>query len=203
MSAIVVVVVYAGVGLCGALLVYRRGRRTDPAGAAGAAALCLLLWPFILPVSLGAEPRASAGRGTCCDRIDRVARRVSAAMQRARQAGVEEPRACQVVEAFVARLQASDLRLVELRAVTDEAHASTRDRLEALRGAGAEELERGLALLEELAGKLTLLSFADLSAGGAPGGDQEMVEELLLRIEALTEVSNVALDATSPSPAAR
>ncbi len=197
MTALIFVAVYGVLGLGAAGLVLVR-RRTGPlAPRLGQALLSLVLWPFLLPVSLspgeavGAR-REAAARSERGRRLEEVVERLEACW---RQAAVEcswaaeQAREHRLLDAFVLRLRAQERRLGEMEAALASAPASVKDRLTRMYEHAVGELEHSIGLVEELVAQLTLLRFAGLGSPAASRVERGHIEELLLRIEALTDAS--------------
>jgi len=187
-TATVLVIVYLGAGLVCAVILLLRG----PAGAFGrgpAALLALVLWPFLAPTLWpGERGPARPGAGARLTRIDEAAARIEEGLRRAAPsaanlAGTGRERA--VLDGFVARLRANELRLRDIEEAIATAPASVRERLVQLKDRSACELEKGIDLLEELGAQLILLRFADVGAPSAGKAERDHVEELLVRIESL------------------
>jgi hypothetical protein len=151
-----------------------------------AAALALLLWPFVLPFQ-GASPGAEEPDPGIQLEIERRDRRLSQALGRAQLAapGLDAARVARFTARFTRRLQRLDQRLVELDRAAAEAPESVRAALDGLREQCRRELDEGLALLDELAGKLTLVAFSDLAGEEPTGGELGELRVLLQRLEEL------------------
>jgi len=180
-TGILIVYLVVGCGAAIAVIVQRRSLGALPIPAA--AGLVLVLWPFLLPAAVAASPETP--------RRGQRARRIASLANALRGIGRDflRERERELLEHFVERLHASDARLADLDAAIATAPEAVRERLRLLRESSAREHERGLVLLEELAGQLTLLRFADEDSGG----EREHVEALLARIDALNTLSQAEL----------
>jgi hypothetical protein len=191
MTALFFLAVYGAAGLGAAVWVLARKR-----AGLGQALLTLVLWPFLLPVSLspGAPvgPRPEAARSERGQRLDDVVERLEACW---RQAAVEcswaaeQAREHRLLDAFVLRLRAQERRLGEMEVALASAPASVKERLTRMYEHAVGELEHSIGLVEELVAQLTLLRFAGLGSPAASRVERGHIEELLLRIEALTDAS--------------
>jgi len=186
-TAVVIIATYLAIGGASAVLALRREAGAHAPARLRSAAAGLLLWPFTLPFALGS--RSAAGGPTAPSRanaetIGSRAQRLDEALVRARGAvpGVDLDRVGRMAARLGRRLRRLDGRLGELDRAIDEATASVRGPLEALRADSQRELEGGLRLMDELTGKLTLLAFADLGAGGS---ELDEIRTLLNRLEAM------------------
>lgn len=168
---------YFGVGLLAAVVVRFRpvgcgfGRHAD-------ASLAFLFWPFVLPLAFQSAAVGGGGRGAA---LDALGARVVAASTRLGLGQGEQVR----VEALVQRLKEADARVAELDEALRSCPTLARDRLEQLRGQSAREVERGTALLEDLAAQLLVLRFAPAGSREAAQAERLRVEELLASVEAL------------------
>jgi hypothetical protein len=203
MTAAIILVVYL---LLGALTAWLgRSQRRDGSLAIRLAAhgTALVLWPLFLPFQ---GPRPSAAPRwdeTWVREIELRDQRLRQALGRARAAtpGLDADRIARFTARFVRRLQRLDRRLRELGQASSDSPESVRGALEELREQTREELGQGLALLDELAGKLTLVAFADPGGAGSPGADPGELKALLQRLEDLAcatrEVGEVAAEVTA------
>ncbi|HEX8825488.1 MAG TPA: hypothetical protein VF794_36600 [Archangium sp.] len=211
MTALIILVAYAALGLLAALFAFTRRQGGPLQDRLGQALLCLVLWPFLLPVLLSpgdALPRPEGGtRSERARRLDEVTQRLEECW---RQAAVEstwaaeQAREHRLLDGFVSRLRAQERRLLEMEAALASAPASVKERLTRLYEHAASELEHSIGLVEELAAQLTLLRFSDLGNPSAVRVERGHIEELLLRIEALAEASQPgASEAPPPAQVAR
>jgi hypothetical protein len=89
-----------------------------------------------------------------------------------------------------------------MEATLATAPASVKERLSRLHEHAVAELEHSIGLVEDLTAQLTLLRFSDLGNPSAARVERSHIEELLLRIETLAEVSQpVETQAASSSDA--
>lgn len=205
MTALIILAVYAALGLMAAAFALTRRQGGPLPSRLGQALSCLVLWPFLLPVLLSpgdAPPRPEGGTGSeRARRLDEVTRRLEECW---RQAAVEstwaakQAREHRLLDGFVSRLRAQERRLLEMEAALASAPASVKERLTRLYEHAASELEHSIGLVEELAAQLTLLRFSDLGNPSAVRVERGHIEELLLRIEALAEASQPSPSETPP-----
>lgn len=190
MTAWGILIVYVVIG-CGAGIAVFAGKRSVGAlEGAPAAAVMLILWPFLLPTTLLVEalpPMPEMPRNT--ERSRRIEMLARALHEVWAAAGAGEARERTMLEAFIARLRARESRLGELERAIASAPASARERLAAMREATATEIEQGLSLLDDLVAQLTVLRFSELAERDATSTERVHVEGLLTRIEALAALS--------------
>ena len=166
-------------------------------GRTSTAGLALVLWPFLLPVLAGSGGEgegeaAAAAAPPPPDRLTEIADRLRKDLARSRASFDEaagDERGRRLVERFVERLRAEQARLVEMEGALADARPTVRPRLLALRDGTRAELDRGIAVLEEMAAQLTLLRFSDAREGAAARAERTHIEDLLASIEAVVEVS--------------
>jgi hypothetical protein len=187
MSALIILTAYL---LLGGFTAWRTHaeRREEPRSARLlSAAMALLLWPFVLPFLGGDTAAHDEPDGSVQREIECRDRRLSQALGRAQLAapGLDAARIARFTARFTRRLQRLDGRLAELDRAAAEAPESVREALDGLRGQCRGELDEGLALLDELAGKLTLVAFSDLGDGELPDGELGELRVLLRRLEEL------------------
>ncbi len=183
---------YGLIGISGAALVWRQQIRIGALQGWQLASLVWVLWPFLLPALLLVAPSSSAPPAPVGPRAVELRAReraVLGALQRLGGGALPDTRAQAALGGLLEQLVASDRRLAELERDIEAAPTTLRDQLNGLRDCREKKLEQGLQLLDELHAKLTLLYFAadDPALADADAGDA--VAELIMQIEALTELS--------------
>ncbi len=174
---------YAAIGLVAAAFTLLRPLRTDRMGRPASAVLALALWPFLLPFLLN----GTGGAAREADRLSLVANRLAEEWNRSGRSGLRaaDGRERRVLDGFIDRLRADQVRLAELDSALDGAPESIRARLAELRDETRRELDEGVQLVEELAAQLVLLAFTDLQRPDSARLERTHVEALVARIEAL------------------
>jgi hypothetical protein len=188
MSALVILTAYLVVGAGSAIAVAIERRTIGPIRGVPAAFLMLVLWPFILPGVFFGDTSPMPRSGPHEARILPLAERARGLWASTRMSGkgLDAVREQAAIDSFVEHLRANDRRLWELDRTLGEAPASVRLRLVELRVATSREIDEGLAILEELIGRVLVLRFSD--PGSELHSERERIEELLARIEAQAEL---------------
>jgi hypothetical protein len=207
MTALWILEAYVALGLASAVLVLvRRGAGSLPVRA-GQAMGALLLWPFMLPVLLvpGQAPGCAVTetRSERARRLDEVAGRLEECWRQASvesKWAIEQGREHQLLDRFILRLRSQQRRIEEMEAALVSAPASVKERLSRLHEHAVSELEHSIGLVEDLAAQLTLLRFSDLGNPSAARVERSHIEELLLRIDSLAEVSQPPEPEAAPAP---
>ncbi len=138
----------------------------------------VVAWPFLVP--LLADPPRPPPRPRH-PRVVALEARLSGALAQIR------PYERRTIDAFLARLGDGVVRLEEIKTAQTGAIGPAKPKLQALEKALEAELDRRVALLEELLGELIVLRFTALN-GRPDGGDEEgRVGRLLEEVEALAE----------------
>jgi hypothetical protein len=179
--------IYLCVGLAAAVVVMNRPLAWGLGRAAGAG-VALVFWPFVLPLAFQSAGLLSGGRGAG---LEALGARVVAAL---RDLGPSQAEAVRV-DALLRRLREADQRVAELDEALRSCPPLARPRLTQLRTQQAQEVERGTALLEDLAAQLLVLRFAPAGAREAAHAERLRVEELLASVEALT-AAKLTVDAS-------
>jgi hypothetical protein len=170
--------------------VWMLSRSEQHKGGRSMALLAIPLWPFLLPMMMPGEAQVPVvgGSGPHSARIDDLALRLRDSWTRS---GATEERERRLLEGFVQRLRDSAGRLQELDRAIPTALPSVGGKLQELRRAEEAELEQSLSLLEEVVAHLTLLRFVGPNRTGSRF-EQVKIEDLLLRIESLADVSRAS-----------
>lgn len=171
---------YFFVGFAAAALVVYRPLGWTLSRAAGAG-VTLVLWPFVLPLAFQSAALPGGGRGAA---LDVLGQKVLSAI-RALETGAGYGEASRV-DALVQRLKEADRRVAELDEALRACPPLARERLTQLRTESSLEVDRGTALLEDLAAQLLVLRFAPAGSREAAQAERLRVEELLASVEALT-----------------
>ncbi len=187
MTATIVVISYLAIGL--ATLVFAWFRLPRPGFLAAVVSLlcALLLWPYVLPYLFNrtGEGGTEAPRGgSRLAEIDHSERRLAEALAQARSVDTGSPRVGQVAARYCDQLRRLDTRLGTLRGATHTAPESVRDQLQQMLEDRSAELNEGLRLMEELAGRLTVLAFSEPGEAGAGRDELAEIQGLLDRLEA-------------------
>ena len=177
MASTIVITVYVVIGAGAAASAIHRDPRPSLRPL-----LMLLLWPFLLPAALFAEPLPLRGG----HRLAALGEELRIAL--ARSCGARE-RELEIVESFIERTIAEERTLSELDEAIASSPQSVRGRLQELRDRTHHRIEAGVAMLEEMLAQLTLLRFSELSL---KDGEEERrrIEDLLARIEALANLAS-------------
>jgi len=188
MSSMTIVAVYLAVGLATSIAVRLRRVSVGRLGAVASLAVAVALWPYVVPYVVGRGSRepggASSDGGATREAIRQQEQQLRTALRRGRRVDGVSERVEEVGARFGQRLRRLDARLAELDQALDDAPDSVRERLARLREQRRRELDDGLRLMDELAGKLTLLSFSE--GEGAGDGAMDEVQELIRRLEELS-----------------
>ncbi len=178
--------IYLVSGFAVAIFVFVRKVRVAGRERLASSLLMVVLWPFLVPTLLSAEPvhvpRVTPdGAGPMAERIEALARH----SREAAAGRAERP----ILEAFLERLRRLERSLRDMDQAIRAAPQSVRPKLEALRARSCDKLTQDAELLEELIAQLTVLRFAEMSEFEAGEMDESRILGLLSQIKALVELN--------------
>lgn len=173
MTAVAFAVIYVCAGCVVAFVLRRQGATTRDA------TLAVVIWPVSLTAVIATT---SSQRPTG---LRAAARAVEHAWGEGK---FGDSRELGAVRAFIAKLSLTEAQIDEMSSALATASASVADKLRSLKAVRDQELVEGVRLLDELAGQLVLLRFAQ--GADTVDGDRQRIEEVLARIEALADLSS-------------
>ncbi len=178
MTTTIIIITYLTIGCGAAVAVVTRRVPIAKLSTPVAAVLVVILWPFLLPATLFAEPLEAPAS----DRVASLAGKVLELLP------PHDPQRA-VVAAFSDQLRATERRLGELDRAIEDAPRSIRGALDNLRSEARDRLDAGCALLDEIAAQLTLLRFVDDHSRESE--ERQNVEALLSQLAASATVAQL------------